>query len=276
MAGIGEHGRELPPGIAYLRGLIRGNVRFLVGAAVLAGLAAAGDEVWKAPRFEQRGLIHISPGVRLVVGEAIASEIAFLAKDLGARAVGEKSLFDRALRNWPVAARVQTYEGNTVAEIEIRARSEAEAAQKITSLLEGLHERYGAKTVLVRQQADDRRRQILDEITSIDGNLRSTREEIDFLKPHAPYSPALADSVAELARNVSAKQEQRADRRIELDILEAKYRTEKLFEFIPSSASTLSPSPVRLVKRLLTASLFAAALVMCFLLVRDVWRGRTS
>lgn len=268
MAGIGEHGRELPPGIVYLRGLIRGNVRFLVLAAALAALAAAGDEAWKAPRFQQSGLIHMSDGVRRAVGDTLVTEAASLAKS----PIGPVG----SARGDDISARVETYGGRAIVEVKVRGRSEAVVSERIAAILERLNDRYKEKTVLVRQQAEERRHRILEEIASIEHDLRNIREEAAFLKPHAPYSPALAESVAEFARNVSAKQERRADLGIELDVLEAQYRREKLFEFIPSSASPLSLSPVRLAKRLLTASLFAAALVMCFLLVRDIWRSGTT
>lgn len=268
MAGIGDRGRELPPGIVYLRGLIRGNARFLVLAAALAALAAAGYEAWKAPRFQQSGLIHMSDGVRRAVGDSLVTEAASLAKS----PIGPVG----SARGDDISARVETYGGRAIVEVKVRGRSEAVVSERIAAILERLNDRYREKIDSWRLAGEARRTRILEEISATEKEIEEIREEAALLRPLVRLSSDLAVAFAEVGKRLSAKQGRRDDLRAAIDLLDETARNEKGFEFISSSASPLSLSPVRLVKKLLTASLFAAALVMCFLIVRDIWRSGTT
>lgn len=266
---------SLAPGIVYLRGLVAANIRFLVLTAVLAGAVVAADEIARAPRFAQEGLVSVSDLARPTLGGAIATEIVSLTNRRMARSKAGAGLFGSAFLN-EGAARVRTYGSPATAEVEVRGRSEEEVRKDIADFIEFLHDQYKDKIALARQRAEDRRAQLSGEIASVGKDLDELRQESAFLRRRAAHSPEIAAALAELGVKLAAKQDRMAGLRAELHHLDGRSLAGPTFEFVGSSASPLPVGPAALFKRSVTASLLAFLSFLCLLIVRDAWRAGST
>ena len=236
----------------------------------MAALLVVGYEAKRLPRYEQQGIVHIAESVRSLLGHGIEAELAVLINQRFG-SVGARQQMPRREIWYRTLARMIRYEDRPVLALEVKGRSKKEVQEQVARVLEFLDAVYREEILSMQQRQEERRRKILDEMAEIQKQIQDIEEGILSLEGLMPRSKAAIELVSNLTGRLWSKEERRAFLQKELRLLESA-RHEKTFRFVVSRSSAIPIAYGWILKRGILSMLFAVTVLLCILIVRDVWR----